>query len=321
MNRISGAVVAAMIGGTFALGCASEVDSTRLTGEDESAPVGGVIESEVPGADVSGLPEASDEIRQTLLDPGAGTCGRLNPGKTLASGQTLKSCGKAGSQFLLAMQGDGNLVVYGLDSRPLWNTGTWNNPGAKLIMQGDGNLVIYSTAGKAIWSAGSAIAGSLLELDSFGALTIWYREALPRNGIALNTRTQSRMALKTANGRYVSAQGGGGGAVLANAGAVGAWETFLATNEGGSFSLRTVNGSYISALGAGGGGLSAAPRAIGSWELFTMPQPFGDSRIAVRTVNGHYFSAGACGQGGNGTVNAAATVTWFCEAFTWVNVN
>jgi hypothetical protein len=62
----------------------------------------------------------------------------LNPGESLRSGQRLVS---ADGQYVLAMQGDGNLVAYAPGNRAVWATGT-NRPGSDVQMQGDGNLVI-----------------------------------------------------------------------------------------------------------------------------------------------------------------------------------
>lgn len=59
------------------------------------------------------------------------------------------------------MQTDGNLVLYSTDGRPRWASLTWNNPGAFLNVQDDGNLVVYragsqtETADNALWGAGS----------------------------------------------------------------------------------------------------------------------------------------------------------------------
>ncbi len=51
------------------------------------------------------------------------------------------------------MQDDGNLVVYTPEGKPVWDSGTWNHPGAWLAIQDDGNLVIYEH--KAIWDSGT----------------------------------------------------------------------------------------------------------------------------------------------------------------------
>lgn len=53
------------------------------------------------------------------------------------------------------MQGDGNFVLYNPNGYPLWHTVTGGNPGAILAVQNDGNLVVYSSAGKALWAIGA----------------------------------------------------------------------------------------------------------------------------------------------------------------------
>lgn len=77
-------------------------------------------------------------------------------------------------EFLLIMQGDGNLVLYRLDdARPLWSSRTAGNPGAFAIMQGDGNLVVY-LANKAIFNTRTqGNPGARLVLQSDGNLVIF----------------------------------------------------------------------------------------------------------------------------------------------------
>jgi outer membrane protein assembly factor BamB len=55
----------------------------------------------------------------------------------------------------LAMQEDGNLVVYAEGDKPLWSSGTFGNPGSVLAVQVDGNLVIYSRERKPLWASGT----------------------------------------------------------------------------------------------------------------------------------------------------------------------
>ncbi len=55
------------------------------------------------------------------------------------------------------MQGDGNLVLYRLfDNKAIWASNTAGNPGSRVAMQTDGNLVVYSAANKALWSSRTA---------------------------------------------------------------------------------------------------------------------------------------------------------------------
>ncbi|RSS83828.1 hypothetical protein [Streptomyces sp. WAC06614] len=102
----------------------------------------------------SGAPECDEpyDTRETVLKVGQ----RLAPGEKLTNptGHTE-----------LVMQGDGNLVLYALGypggpKLPLWNTGTYGNPGAYATMQEDGNFVVYKQGGSAqtgggIWHTAS----------------------------------------------------------------------------------------------------------------------------------------------------------------------
>ena len=53
----------------------------------------------------------------------------------------------------LAMQADGNLVIYdGSLAKALWESGTSGNRGAFLALQEDGNVVIYTPERKPVWA-------------------------------------------------------------------------------------------------------------------------------------------------------------------------
>lgn len=52
----------------------------------------------------------------------------------------------------IAMQEDGNFVIYAEGDKPLWASHTHGNPGAFLAVQEDGNVVIYSREFRPIWS-------------------------------------------------------------------------------------------------------------------------------------------------------------------------
>jgi hypothetical protein len=77
------------------------------------------------------------------------------------------------------MEDDGNLVLY-LDpaiyksSQWLWQSGTYNNPGAYAVMQADGNLVVYSSSGRALWNSGTYNhPGSYLSVKDDGNLVVY----------------------------------------------------------------------------------------------------------------------------------------------------
>lgn len=78
----------------------------------------------------------------------------LNPGEWLRPGNKLQS---QNNYHVLAMQEDGNLVLYSLGTA-VWSSKTDGKPVDGLIMQDDGNLVIYGN-GVATWSSGTAGRG------------------------------------------------------------------------------------------------------------------------------------------------------------------
>ena len=108
----------------------------------------------VPGVPRCGTPAATPALTPapaTAPAPAATPNGNtLQSGQTLFAGQNLKS---SDGRFLLAMQGDGNLVLYAPGSRVLWASNTAGRAGARVVMQGDGNLVIYDNANGARWAS------------------------------------------------------------------------------------------------------------------------------------------------------------------------
>ena len=121
-----------------------------------------------------------------LANPSSGQCNnhllsgeRLSPGQSLTSGNmefimqydcnlVLYDNGKpiwasgtyhSGSGCYVAMQTDGNLVIYDNRNNPLWASNTnGENGNYILILQKDRNLVIYSHP---IWATGTNYAGSV----------------------------------------------------------------------------------------------------------------------------------------------------------------
>lgn len=74
--------------------------------------------------------------------------------------------------YRMAMQGDGNLVLYA-GSQPLWHTQTSGNPGAYTVLQGDGNLVLYSASSQPLRFTGTqGNPGATLALGDDGNLVL-----------------------------------------------------------------------------------------------------------------------------------------------------
>ncbi len=82
-----------------------------------------------------------------------------------------------------------------------------------------------------------------------------------------------KFALKSAHGKYVCAEGGGGGPLIANRTAIGGWEKFRSVPSGIGIALETDNGHFWCAEEGGGREVNATRTVIGAWETFNGPAP------------------------------------------------
>ncbi|SDJ49937.1 D-mannose binding lectin [Frankineae bacterium MT45] len=77
----------------------------------------------------------------------------------------------------LAMQGDGNLVIYD-GKRPLFSTRTSGNPGAHPVMLTNGNFAIYSAANQQLYSTGSSVLTAGIQPPPDSRFTLTWAHAL-----------------------------------------------------------------------------------------------------------------------------------------------
>ena len=156
-------------------------------GEAQGVHSGGYIPQGSDNNCGTGLESIHQPIQPLLNSYGlvlntAQTCGRMNPGRTLSTGDSVTSCDGRftfviqgdghlvlyqagvgaiwwnnvfGSGHVLAMQTDGNLVVYNSAGQARWHTYTYGRNGAFLAVQNDGNVVVYSHSGQALWNTGT----------------------------------------------------------------------------------------------------------------------------------------------------------------------
>jgi GH25 family lysozyme M1 (1,4-beta-N-acetylmuramidase) len=111
--------------------------------------------------------------------------GIIPAGQGLAASEGFSS---PSGKYSLAMQSDGNLVLYHNGVGAIWTTATSGSEGYIAIMQGDGNFVLYDRHGKALWSSGTAgHLGAELAIQDDGNMVVY------AGGVALwNTHTNGR---------------------------------------------------------------------------------------------------------------------------------
>jgi hypothetical protein len=103
--------------------------------------------------------------------PAPSGCGLVQPGEGLTAGQTYSSCDGV---YTLAMQLDGNLVLYHGGKGALWATGTNGKNGYNAVMQGDGNFVLYDVHNHPLWASGTnGHGGAYLAPQDDGNLVVY----------------------------------------------------------------------------------------------------------------------------------------------------
>ena len=131
--------------------------------------------------------------------------------------------------------------------------------------------------------------------------------------------------LKTINGHYLTAVGGGGrttDVIHTDATVPRAWEKFTLVDSGdGSpihYGIQTSNGHYLTAVGGGGRTTdvihSDATSLLG-WEKFTLVGQ-SNGKYAIQTSNGHYLTAVGGGGRTTDTIHSDATAVRAWEEFT-----
>jgi L,D-peptidoglycan transpeptidase YkuD (ErfK/YbiS/YcfS/YnhG family) len=218
------------------------------------------------------------------------------------SGSALWATGTGVAGTVLVMQGDGNLVAYAPGARPVWDTHTGTNPGARVVMQDDGNLVVYRPDGTAVWASKSSASPATAQSGALAA------------GQLLTAGGQ----LVSAKGRYVLAMQGDGnlvvygpaGAVTASGtavpgtvlvmqgdgnlvayapGAAAVWSTGTGTSAGASVVMQDDGNLVVyrpdgSAAWTSSGGLPLPVNTISARQVVTVVAPSAGSTTAQLTA-------------------------------------
>lgn len=221
---------------------------------------------------------------------------RLSAGEQLTAGQSLVS--PDGKQ-ILAMQTDGNLVLYGPDGSR-WETDTDGRGGVRLAMQSDGNLVMYDAADYPVWHTNTRGSGANhLDMQSDGNVVLY----TATNAVPWQTNTRYQPAkllapadlragevLKSPSGAYTLSMQTDGNLVLYGpsgwtwqTNTAGSGAVRLAVQTDGNMVLYTASDYPAWIAGTRGSGLGelrlqddgnlVGYRADGSWAWQTYTYP------------------------------------------------
>ena len=187
----------------------------------------------------------------------------LKPGQKLAPGHSRIS---SNHLFVLAMQTDGNLVLY-RRGYPLWASGTNGHAGAYAVMQTDGNLVVYPAGGgKALWSAGTVgHAGAYAVVQSDGNLVIYssggkplWATGLPETAVLYpGDSLHAGQSITSLNGEFILRMQGDGNLVLYRSTNASHYPLWGSGTDGhpGAWATMQSDGNLVIYPGGGGSAL------------------------------------------------------------------
>lgn len=214
------------------------------------------------GGRISGEPPVADVNETFTIEKTEGS-GDIGPGNpvTLRTGN--------GRNFLMAIDGGGNVVNAGSTNRREWERFSvefWNPIPIRLRTHDFHFLVAENGGGREI-TATRLTSGEIWE-------TFTLANRSRRSGLV----DGDKVCLQVWDGRFVSAVGGGGGNLLANQNRAGQFETFTIQKVGnGEISLhdqvwlQTHNGTnYVMAVNGGGGIVNASSTQGSVWEKFQL---------------------------------------------------
>ncbi len=175
-------------------------------------------------------------------------------GQRLYGGEYLLS---NDGQFVLAMQTDGNLVIYHKNSY-YWDSNTHGNPGAFAQLQYDGNFVIYNLSNKPIWNTETRDItqiriqddGNLVGYSEKGKS--WWTGVIKKdnthnkgsNKLTPGQRLGSGEYITSSDGRYTTLMQKDGNLVVYAPGYKVLWNSKTAGNSG-SFAQLQGDGNFV----------------------------------------------------------------------------
>ncbi len=235
------------------------------------------------------------------IPPAPTACGAIEPGHGLGPGGAVKSCD---GRFTLAMQTDGNLVLYSFGV-PMWASGTNGRNGYIAIMQSDGNFVVYDDTSAPLFASGSSgHGGARLAVQNdgntvvyAGTTALWATHtdgigAAPTGcgGIAPGHALAPGESVKSCDGRFSLVMQGDGNLVLYLGGSA-LWASHTNGKGGRTAAMQTDGNFVVYAAGRqpvwasgtnGNGGATLAVQNDGNVVLYA-----GSRAIWATNTSGH----------------------------------
>ncbi len=110
------------------------------------------------------------------------------------------------TNYKLIFQGDGNLVLYNPQGKPIWATGTDNTGADIFAVQADGNVVLYNH-GKPVWATNtSGRPGAFLAIQTDGNVVVYASNGTP---IFATGTDGGRVTTFSASADWLKKNGGG----------------------------------------------------------------------------------------------------------------
>jgi len=182
-------------------------------------------------------------------------------------------------------------------------------------------IALESSNGSYLVAEGGGGREVLANRDGVGLWETFHLFNRTRPGEEL--RHRDSVVLQAWNGRFLSAEGGGGGQVRATLGWIENSSIFTIEKLNGSgvirsgeqVALRVSNGNYVVAEGGGGGAVNANRERRASWETFKI-KIFQPQLIRLRSSSNRYVTAE---NGGGGQITANREMAGLWETFSLIN--
>ena len=283
VNTINGSTVTAMEQNFN--GGADEATYTWNGGSlARTAPDGGTVDNgDGYALPIKGIVHSpNDELGSGGTSPGVGFYStymgdQLDANQSLYGNQYIMS---DDNRFLLILQDDGNVVLYGPGYTSLWSSATGGDGGTQLLMQSDGNLVLYGSHG-AVWSsATSGTSANELLMQNDGNAVLYgsgYSHSISNTGghsaspysyagsnqLTTNGYLSPNTYLRSGDHRYVFLFQSNGYVTLLGPAFVQMWQTnvdapsgttateFILGNDGNLVAYDTPGGAYWSSATSG----------------------------------------------------------------------